>query len=196
MEKKKENKSIGFIKLYAPGLLAGGVILLLVIYFVNIMFVQNKKTAVSVLVLEYTEDTSALEKQVRQVTGADEDEKIEIRSIAHGVEANKAIALTWIRARVVDVIIGEEGQLTEYAQAGYLKDLSEIEESGDFMCVPAEFDSERNVISAGSETCFGKYASEIPEVDFQKPVIALTANVTNMDNAVKLLRYFGKDTEK
>lgn len=196
MEKKKENKNIGFIKRYAPGLLAGGVILLLVIYFVNIIFVQNKKTAVSVLVLEYMEDTSALEKQVRQVIGVDEDEKIEIRSIAHGVEANKAIALTWIRAKVVDVIIGEEEQLTEYAQAGYLKDLSEIEGSGDFMCAPVESDSEGNIISTGSETCFGKYTLKIPEIDFQKPVIALTANVTNMDNAVKLLRYYGKDTEK
>lgn len=196
MEKKKENKNIDFIKRYVPGLLVGGVIVLLVIYFVNIIFVQNKKTAVSVLVLEYAEDISALEEQVRQVIGAEEDEKIEIRSIAHEVEINKAIALTWIRAEVVDVIIGEEEQLTEYAQIGYLKDLSEIEETGDFVCAPVEFDSEGNIISTGSETCFGKYISKIPEITFQKPVIALTANVTNIDNAVKLLRYYGKDTEK
>lgn len=118
MTEKKENKIICFIKKYAAGLAAGCVIILLLAYFVNLIFVQNKRTAVSVLVLEFMEDTSRLEQQVREAVGADGDEKIEIRSISYGVQANKAVALTWIRAEVVDVIIGEEEQMAEFAQAG------------------------------------------------------------------------------
>lgn len=123
MAEKKENHLISFIRKYAAVLLAGCAVLLLAAYFINIMFVQNKKTAVSVLVLEFMEDTSVLEQQVREVLGAAEDEEIEIRTISAGVGTNKAVALTWIRAEVVDVVIGEEEQMTEYAQAGYLKDL-------------------------------------------------------------------------
>ena len=106
MAEKKENHLISFIKKYAAALLAGCAVLLLAAYFINIMFVQNKKTAVSVLVLEFMEDTSVLEQQVREVLGTAEDEKIEIRTISAGVGTNKAVALTWIRAEVVDVFIG------------------------------------------------------------------------------------------
>lgn len=199
MTKKKENKAADFIKKYAAGLLAVCVILLLLVYFANIMFVQNKKTAVSVLVLEFMEDTSKLEQKVREVIGADEEQKIEIRSIASGVEANKAVALTWIRAEVVDVIIGEEEQMTEYAQAGYLKDLSETaisETEADFMCAPADLDTEGNVTAAGPETCFGKYAEEIPEIGMKKPVICLADNASNIENALELLHYFEKNDKK
>ena len=49
---------VSFIKKYAAALLAGCVILLLAVYFINIIFVQNQKTAVSVLILEFMEDTS------------------------------------------------------------------------------------------------------------------------------------------
>ena len=89
---------VSFIKKYAAALLAGCVILLLAVYFINIIFVQNQKTAVSVLILEFMEDTSGLENQVREVLGTGGDEEIEIRTISAGVGANKAVALTWIRA--------------------------------------------------------------------------------------------------
>lgn len=129
MAEKNENNVLHFLKQYAVRILAVCGILLVLAYFINIMFVQNQKTAVSVLVLEFMEDTSALEQQVREALGAGEDEKIEIRTISSGIEANKAVALTWIRAEVVDVVIGGETQMTEYAQAGYLKDLSGMKAS-------------------------------------------------------------------
>lgn len=194
MTEKKENKIICFIKKYAAGLAAGCVIILLLAYFVNLIFVQNKRTAVSVLVLEFMEDTSGLEQQVREAVGADGDEKIEIRSISYGVQANKAVALTWIRAEVVDVIIGEEEQMAEFAQAGYLREVGEtsVGQPYDFMCGLAEFDEEGKITATGPEKCFGKYAGEIPGVDFQKPVIGLADNVTNAENAVELLHFFEK----
>lgn len=197
MTEKKENKAAGFIKRYWGGLLAGCVVLLLLVYFANIMFVQNKETAVSVLVLEFMEDTSGLEQQVREAVGADEDEKIEIRTISYGVQANKAVALTWIRAEVVDVIIGEEEQMMEFAQAGYLRELSKTngKQSDDFMCGLAEFDREGKITATGPDKCFGKYAGEIPGVDFQDPVIGLADNVMNTENAVELLSYFEKSNE-
>lgn len=195
MAEKKENHLISFIKKYAAALLAGCAVLLLAAYFINIMFVQNKKTAVSVLVLEFMEDTSVLEQQVREVLGTAEDEKIEIRTISAGVGTNKAVALTWIRAEVVDVIIGEEEQMTEYAQAGYLKDLgdTEAEQPDAFLCGLAEYDKEGNVTGTGPESCFGKYAGEIAGVPMEKPVAGLAGNASNLDNALMLLNFFSEN---
>ena len=187
MAEKKENHLISFIRKYAAVLLAGCAVLLLAAYFINIMFVQNKKTAVSVLVLEFMEDTSVLEQQVREVLGAAEDEEIEIRTISAGVGTNKAVALTWIRAEVVDVVIGEEEQMTEYAQAGYLKDLgdTEAEQPDAFL--------EGNVTGTGPESCFGKYAGEIAGVPMEKPVAGLAGNASNLDNALMLLNFFSEN---
>ena len=195
MAEKKENHLISFIRKYAAVLLAGCAVLLLAAYFINIMFVQNKKTAVSVLVLEFMEDTSVLEQQVREVLGAAEDEEIEIRTISAGVGANKAVALTWIRAEVVDVVIGEEEQMTEYAQAGYLKDLgdTEAEQPDAFLCGLAEYDKEGNVTGTGPESCFGKYAGEIAGVPMEKPVAGLAGNASNLDNALMLLNFFSEN---
>lgn len=195
MTEKKENHLISFIRKYAAVLLAGCAVLLLAAYFINIMFVQNKKTAVSVLVLEFMEDTSVLEQQVREVLGAAEDEEIEIRTISAGVGTNKAVALTWIRAEVVDVVIGEEEQMTEYAQAGYLKDLgdTEAEQPDAFLCGLAEYDKEGNVTGTGPESCFGKYAGEIAGVTMEKPVAGLAGNASNLDNALMLLNFFSEN---
>lgn len=195
MAEKKENHLISFIRKYAAVLLAGCAVLLLAAYFINIMFVQNKKTAVSVLVLEFMEDTSVLEQQVREVIGAAEDEEIEIRTISAGVGTNKAVALTWIRAEVVDVVIGEEEQMTEYAQAGYLKDLgdTEAEQPDAFLCGLAEYDKEGNVTGTGPESCFGKYAGEIAGVPMEKPVAGLAGNASNLDNALMLLNFFSEN---
>lgn len=199
MAEKKENKFLSFLRKYAAGLLAGGVVLLLAVYFINIIFVQDKKTAVSVLVLEFMEDTSKLEQEVREAVGAGEDEEVEIRTISSGIGANKAVALTWIRAEVVDVVIGGEAQMTEYAQAGYLKDLSGTETPGhgtggeasaDFLCGLAECDQEGNVIRTGPESCFGKYIAEIPGAEIEKPVAGLAENASNVDNALKVLSSF------
>ena len=195
MEEKRENRLVSFIKKYAAALLAGCVILLLAVYFINIIFVQNQKTAVSVLILEFMEDTSGLENQVREVLGTGGDEEIEIRTISAGVGANKAVALTWIRAEVVDVIIGEEEQMTEYAQAGYLKDLgdTEAEQPDAFLCGLAEYDKEGNVTGTGPESCFGKYAGEIAGVPMEKPVAGLAGNASNLDNALMLLNFFSEN---
>lgn len=212
MAEKKEHKIISLVRRYWGALLAGCALLLLFVYFVNLMFVQNQKTAVSVLVLEFVEDTSGLERQIREAVGADEKEKVEIRTISYGVQANKAVALTWIRAEVVDVIIGAEELMTEFAQAGYLKDLDKMERSGhraealeeaetegdgagsrrsgDFLCGLAEFDQEGNVTGLGPDTCFGKYTAEIPGAAIETPVAGLADNAPNLENGQKLIDFF------
>lgn len=164
------NKFQSFVKRYAAGLLAGCVLLLLGVYFINVMFVQNQKTAVSVLVLEFMEDTSGLERQIREAVGLDEEEKIEIRTISYGVQANKAVALTWIRAEVVDVIIGKEEQVTEFAQAGYLKDLSKTD----------------NTMEAAPS--FETYIAGLDGLELEKPAAGLAANAVNVENALRLIR--------
>lgn len=202
MAEKNENNVLRFLKQYAVRIVAVCGILLVLAYFINIMFVQNQKTAVSVLVLEFMEDTSALEQQVREALGAGEDEKIEIRTISSGIEANKAVALTWIRAEVVDVVIGGETQMTEYAQAGYLKDLSGMkaseqgsEEDGasNFLCGLAQYDQDGNVTGTGPKTCFGRYIPGIPGAQIEQPVAGLADNASNVDNGLRLLQWLGTD---
>ena len=75
MAEKNENNVLRFLKQYAVRIVAVCGILLVLAYFINIMFVQNQKTAVSVLVLEFMEDTSALEQQVREALGAGRTKK-------------------------------------------------------------------------------------------------------------------------
>ena len=202
MAEKNENNVLHFLKQYAVRILAVCGILLVLAYFINIMFVQNQKTAVSVLVLEFMEDTSALEQQVREALGAGEDEKIEIRTISSGIEANKAVALTWIRAEVVDVVIGSETQMTEYAQAGYLKDLSGMkaseqgsEEDGasNFLRGLAQYDQDGNVTGTGPKTCFGRYIPGISGAQIEQPVAGLADNASNVDNGLRLLQWLGTD---
>lgn len=187
MAEKKECRGYQFIKNHIVVLLAVCFVFFLAVYFINVIFIQNEETVVSVLVLEFMEDSFRLEQQVRETVQAEEDQKVEIRTIASQVEANKAIVLTWIRAQTVDVIIGEEEQIAEYAQAGYLKEL-EKGQSDDFLCARAEYNSEGNIIGTGEEECFGKYTADIPGTEFQKPVAGLAENAPHRENALLLLQ--------
>lgn len=189
----KEIKYVDFFRRHSVVIAAALVAVLIAAYFVNIIFFENKKVAVSVLVLTPVSDVRALEEEILKIIDIEADEEIGIQFIDTGVIANQAIATTWIRAKTVDVIIGDREQIKLYAQAGYLKDLKEIEEEGvkdvgeDYMSGLAEYDNEGKVVSLGEEKCFGKYTGEIAGINIKHPVIALAANVTNQKNAVKML---------
>lgn len=96
-------------------------------YFVNVIFFENKKDVISVLVLETVADTEALEKEIGMVVEAGVKEEIHIQSIDFDLGANEAIATTWLRSGTIDVIIGREDQIAFYEEAGYLEETRRAE---------------------------------------------------------------------
>ena len=96
-------------------------------YFVNVIFVENKKDVISVLILETVADTEALEKEIGTVVEAGVKEEIHIQSIDFDLGANEAIATTWRRSGTIDVIIGREDQIAFYEEAGYLEETRRAE---------------------------------------------------------------------
>ena len=96
-------------------------------YFVNVIFVENKKDVISVLILETVADTEALEKEIGTVVEAGVKEEIHIQSIDFDLGANEAIATTWLRSGTIDVIIGREDQIAFYEEAGYLEETQRAE---------------------------------------------------------------------
>lgn len=96
-------------------------------YFVNVIFFENKKDVISVLVLETVADTEVLEKEIGTVVEAGVKEEIHIQSIDFDLGANEAIATTWLRSGTIDVIIGREDQIAFYEEAGYLEETRRAE---------------------------------------------------------------------
>lgn len=91
-----------------------------------------------------------MEEETLKIIGTQEEGEIRVQSVDTGIIANQAIVTTWIQAQTVDVIIGDREQMEWYAQAGYLKDLGEIEADGlkdvgeDYLCGLVEYDDQGN----------------------------------------------------
>lgn len=76
-----ERKIIRFFKRHITGIIAILVICIIAGYFVNVIFFENKKDVISVLVLKPLTDTEALEKEIGTVVEVDGKEEIHIQSI-------------------------------------------------------------------------------------------------------------------
>ena len=74
-------KVIKFIRRHIGAIACVLIVLTIVGYFVNIMFFQNKKDVVSVLVLKPVEDAEALEREIAAVVEVGKREEIHIQSI-------------------------------------------------------------------------------------------------------------------
>ena len=122
-----ERKIIRFFKRHITGIIAILVICIIAGYFVNVIFFENKKDVISVLVLKPLTDTEALEKEIGTVVEVDGKEEIHIQSIDFDWGANEAIATTWLRSGTIDVIIGREDQIAFYEEAGYLEETQRAE---------------------------------------------------------------------
>ena len=160
----------------------------------KVIFLENEKTVVSVLVLTPISDQKAFEREVREQVKIKKGEKALIQSIDAQIEANHAIATTWIRAKTADVIIGEEQVIRKYAEAGYLKELSEkdkVPQKQKYYRVLTEYNTEDNM-EMGEEKWFGSFAKEIPGLDGDGLIVSLAANVVHEKNALKLLRAWGE----
>lgn len=154
---------------------------------IKVIFLENEKTVVSILVLNPISDSKTFEKEVRKHVKVNKGEKVLIQSIDAQIEANYAIATTWIRAKTADVIIGEEEVITKYAEMGYLKQLSEkdkLSQKSRYHCVLSEYSDKKNI----EKEWFGIFVKEIPGLNGEEVVASLAANVVNEENALKLLR--------
>ncbi|MBC5690327.1 hypothetical protein H8S37_15530 [Mediterraneibacter sp. NSJ-55] len=158
-------KVIKFIRRHIAVIVSVLITLIIVGYFVNIMFVKNKKDAVSVLVLKPVMDTSALEHELSAMIEVGKGEEIHIQSIDFDVPANEAIATTWLRSGTIDIVIGREDQIEFYEAAGYLDEIQSVE--GDIPGMEAD---------AGIE----------------EAKAALTANMPHEENARAVFAFLGK----
>lgn len=163
-------------------------------YFVNIMFFQNKKDILNVLVLNSQIDSELLLDELENVVKVNNGEEIIIKYMdTSGNEANRAIVLTWIRAKTVDIIIGEPEQVDFLAENGCLK---EIEEQGKpenlyYDNSIINYDSDGDIIGREEEKHYGIYVNEVAGVSFQTtPVISLAANFQNEENAINAFIFY------
>ena len=120
-------KVVKFIGHHIVAIVSILITLIIVGYFVNIMFVKNKKDVVSVLVLKPVMDTSALEHELSSVVEVGKGEEIHIQSIDFDVAANEAIATTWLRSGTIDIVIGREDQIDFYEETGYVGEIQSVE---------------------------------------------------------------------
>lgn len=193
MEKtqRTDSRILEFFRKHWGVLLAVLAAAVVVGYFVNLIFIQNREKVLSVVVLTALEDTEELEEELAGIVEPDSDERIVIQSIDGENEINIPVISTWIRAGSADVIIGSEKAMDLLAKNGYLKELEpdggENAADTDYMCGLAEYDDEGNVVGTGEETCFGKYVQKEAGVNIEHPVIATAVNAEHRENAEKVI---------
>lgn len=165
-------------------------------YFFNIMFLQNKEAVLNVLVLSSQIDSNEIVNEIEKVIEVGPDEEIEVKYMdTSGNEANRAIILTWIRAKTVDLVIGEKEQLDFFLENGCLleidEELKELEESRYYKGCLVDYDSEGNVVGREEEKKYGIYVEQIAGADLiEVPVVSLAVNYVNKENALNALEFY------
>lgn len=162
-------------------------------YFVNLILFQNKKDILNVLVLSSQINSDALADEIEKVVEVDADEEISIKYMdTKGNEANRAIVLTWIRAKTVDIIISEKNQIEFFAENGCLKELKEGKtEYCYYDNSIINYDSDGGIIGREEERHYGIYVDGISGVEFQtQPIVSLAVNLQNVDNARRVLDFY------
>mgnify|MGYP003297787572 CR=1 FL=1 len=163
-------------------------------YFANIMFFQNEKDILNVLVLTSKMDSDLLLEEIEEAVKVDVGEEILIKYMdTSGNEANRAIILTWIRAKTVDIIIGEEEQIDFFAENGCLKEIEEQDISGKsyYDSSVIKYDSDGDVIGREDKKHYGIYINRVAGVRFQTmPVISLAVNFQNKENAINVFELY------
>lgn len=158
-------KVIKFIKRHIAAIVCILIVLIIVGYFVNIIFFQNKKDVVSVLVLKPVEDTEALEHEIAAVVEVGKREEIHIQSIDFDVAANEAIVTTWLRSGTIDIVIGRADQIAFYEAADYLGEICAVD---------------GNIPGLGAD------------VELESAQAALTVNMPHEENARAVLEFLEK----
>lgn len=169
-------------------------------YFVKIVIVDNKEMVLNVLVLDINADTEKMKKDLHECINPEKNERIEITKIDSNVPANYPIILTWIRSRTFDLIIAEQTQLESFAKTGCFSPLRELLDSGDnseydfYECGLAEYDDEGNVLTVGEKIPLGIYIKKFSQLyKMQHPVASVVINAPNVENAIKMLRYWSEN---
>lgn len=165
-------------------------------YFVNIIFFENKKDVLTVLVLQTEVDREVLTNELQKAVAVKQGEEISIQTLDYSNSMNQGTAVTWLRSGTIDLIVGNREQMTAFGQHGYLKRLEgmgDLAEKEKFRCGTAEFDDEGNLIRAGGNDWVGVFPGRIAGIDsMDSPVIAIVENAPNKENAFKTLEMFCK----
>lgn len=196
---KRERKGIYAVKKYWLWICLVCVLAGIAGYFVNIMVIKNKEEMISVLVLSAKANEAALEREITRQFPISEGEEVVIQVMDPSVEANYGIVLTWLRARTVDVLIGETDVLKRYAQSGCLADWSELgvvkeeeikRKDEAFLCGLAEYDNEGGILRMGEEQCFGwRSSGEVAEAcGLKQPVVSVALNAPHKEAALNATR--------
>lgn len=177
----------------------------IVLYFVNIIVFQRKEMVLSVLILseEDSVDIGILEKGIRRELDAESEKKdVEILFLDVSMEANRAILLTRVRARTVDIIISEPDIYRMAASGGMCMDLKEALPISAYdavrrdLCMGAVsvFDGAGQVADTGQEKEFGLDLTESAVLmqcnrSLTEPVASVVTNSERVDNAITCLMY-------
>lgn len=160
-------------------------------YFVNIIFFENKKDVLSVLVLQTEVDREALTKELQKAVPVKNGEEIVIQTLDYGNSMNQGTAVTWLRSGTIDLIIGSKEQMTDFGQYGYLKglkDMKDVEEKEKFRCGIADFDDEGNLLSVEGNDWVGVFPGRIKGIEtLDSLVAAIAGNAPHQENAFKTL---------
>lgn len=158
-------------------------------YFVNIIFFENKKDVLTILVLTTDIDREELSQEIKKAVDINKGEEITIQTLDYSNKANQGVAITWLRSGTIDILVGNKEEMTIFGQYGYLKELEKTELATDkekFMCGIAEFDDEGNILSIKGDYWVGIYPDKIPGLNgIWQPVISIMENAPNKGNAMK-----------
>lgn len=191
MKKIKE-----FLRKHWGKLCIAAVCLIVVGYFVNIIFFQNKKEVLTVLVLQTEVDREALTEEIQKAVDVSSREEISIQTLDYNNPVNQGVAVTWLRSGTIDLIIGSEEEMTVFGQYGYLMDLKDIKmttEKEKFMCGTAEFDDDGNILSVEGSEWVGVYPGQVAGIEgMDSPVISIVRNAPQKENAVSTIKILCK----
>lgn len=170
---------------------------IIIFYFFNIVVFQNKKKALNILVLSSQIDEYEIKNKLEDVLNLSEDEEVTIKYMDISNEINRAIVLTWIRARTVDLMISGNKQLDFFAENAFLMDMkNDIQLKGDngrkyYYNYIATYDSEGNKINRGEKTEYGIFVKRIMGIDsIDEPILSVVTNCNNKENTVIAIDYF------
>lgn len=184
----------GFLRKHLGKLCIAVLCIAVIGYFVNIIFFENKKDVLTVLVLATDVDRETLSEEIMQAVDVNKGEEISIQTLDYSNEVNQGVAITWLRSGTIDILIGNEEQMTVFEHYGYLWQLTEAKfttAKAKFRCGIAEFDNDGNIIKVAGDYWVGVSLDQIAGIDeITSPVISILENAPNKANAVKTLERF------
>lgn len=160
-------------------------------YFINIIFFENKKDVLTVLVLATDVDREELTEEIKKAVDVNRGEEISIQTLDYSNKVNQGVAITWLRSGTIDILVGNKEQMTVFEHYGYLRKLEETKFTTDkekFMCGIADFDDDGNILNVEGDYWVGVSLDKIAGIyGIESLVISIMENAPNKESAMKTL---------